>query len=120
MRVLLIDDSEVFRRTLADTLADLLGATVDQAENGPAALRRLDHEGDDIDLVLVDLRMPDMDGLEVSRRILSRRQPPRVIVVTAFDELTYSEEARRIGVDGFFCKTDGVQRLLAEIERVTA
>lgn len=119
MRVLLIDDSEVFRRTLADTLADLLGATVREAENGPAALEQLDGDGD-VDLVLVDLRMPEMDGLEVSRRILAREEPPRVIVVTAFDEQGYSEEARRIGVDGFFCKTDGVQKLLAEIERVTA
>lgn len=120
MRVLLIDDSEVFRRTLADTLADLLGASVQEADSGPAALEHLDGQGDGVDLVLVDLRMPEMDGLEVSRRILARDQPPRVIVVTAFDEQDYSEEARRIGVDGFFCKTDGVQRLLAEIQRVTA
>lgn len=119
MRVLLIDDSEVFRRTLADTLADLLGAEVDEAESGPEALERLE-SAEPVDLVLVDLRMPDMDGLEVSRRILDRDEPPRVIVVTAFDEQSYSDEARRIGVDGFFCKTDGVQRLLEEIHRVTA
>lgn len=117
MRVLVVDDSEVFRRTLADTLAELLGATVDDVDSGHAALRRLAE--DEVDLVLVDLRMPEMDGLEVSRRILELDRPPHVIVVTAFDERSYSEEARRIGVDGFFCKTDGVQRLLAEIERVT-
>jgi len=119
VRVLLVDDSEVFRRTLADTLTDLLGATVDEADSGQAALSRLDDSGD-VDLVLVDMRMPEMDGLEVSRRILAREQPPRIIVVTAFDERAYSEQAKRIGVDGFFCKTDGVAGLLAEIERVTA
>lgn len=115
---MVVDDSEVFRRTLADTLSELLGATVDEADSGPEALRRL-REGAPVDLVLVDLRMPDMDGLEVSRRILELEQAPRVIVVTAFDERSHSEQASRAGVHGFFCKTDGMRRLLAEIERVT-
>lgn len=117
MHLLLIDDSDVFRATLADTLADLLGATVDEAADGRQGLARLE-ESEGVDLVLVDLRMPDMDGFEVSRRILERDGRPRVLLMTAFDEQVYGERAARLGVDGYFCKTDGVARLLAEIERV--
>lgn len=119
VHVLIVDDSEVFRTTLADTLADLLGARVIQAVDGEDALRRLD-QTDDVDLVLVDYRMPGIDGLEVSRRILDRGQPPRVVMMTGFDEARYGARARELGVHGFFCKTDGIAALLEQIEQATA
>lgn len=119
MHVLIVDDSEVYRRSVADTLTDLLQATVSQAGDGLEALRRL--EGDEpVDLVLLDLRMPGMDGLELSRRVAARPGRPRLLVMTAHEEADAGEAARQAGADGFVCKTDGVAALLAGIQQVLA
>src|SRR6266487_7186233 len=77
MRVLVVDDEEAVRESLGRALR-LEGYDVELASDGAEALERLDANGDDPDLVVLDVLMPNVDGLEVCRRI--RRTGRRVPV----------------------------------------
>lgn len=67
----------------------------------------------------MDIRMPDLDGLEATRRILGQPEPPRVIVLTTFDLDEYVYEALRVGASGFLLKDAPEDQLMAAI-RVAA
>jgi DNA-binding NarL/FixJ family response regulator len=104
-RVLLVDDNQEFLKILARLLAaypevDVVGS----ARSGREALDQvaLLHP----DLVLVDLVMPDMDGLETTRRIKARPVSPRVILMTMQEDAEYREAAQEAGADGFIPKPD--------------
>jgi DNA-binding NarL/FixJ family response regulator len=71
------------------------------------------------DVVLMDVRMPGMDGLEATRRLLSGREPPRVLMLTTFDLDEYVYDALRAGASGFLLK-DVRPEQLAEAVRVVA
>src|SRR4029077_15417080 len=72
------------------------------------------------DVVLVDIRMPTMDGLEATRRLLALAEPPRVLVLTTFDRNEYVYEAMKAGASGFLLKdvrrgqlTDAIRKVVA-------
>lgn len=70
------------------------------------------------DVVLADLAMPGMNGLELTRRIKAQRDPPRVVVLTLHDEPEYRTAAARAGADGFVAKdhwTNDLPGVLAEM-----
>src|SRR5690606_16207199 len=71
------------------------------------------------DVVLMDIRMPGMDGLEATRRIMEEPQPPRVVVVTTFDTDEHLRSELRAGASGFLLKDAG-PRLLVEAVRAAA
>ena len=66
----------------------------------------------------MDIRMPELDGLEATRRILAADDPPRVLVLTTFDLDEYVYEALRAGASGFVLKDDPPEQLLAAIRTV--
>src|SRR5215216_2241183 len=72
------------------------------------------------DLVLVDVRMPELDGLETTRRLLDRDPSPKVIVLTTFDLDDYVYEAIRTGASGFLLKSAPPHKLIAGIRTVMA
>ena len=78
--VLIVDDDAAIREALAEALTDL-GHTPSAVPGGEAGLSWLDRNR--ADAVLLDLRMPDMDGMEVLRRIRTRPKPPPVVILTA-------------------------------------
>ncbi len=85
MRVLIVDDEPLARQRLVAQLGELgFGADIDEAENGLAALARLDVTTPDV--VLVDVRMPAMDGLETARHLARLERPPAIIFTTAYDD----------------------------------
>ncbi len=85
MRILVVDDEPLARRRLCAQLTDLAqGDIVGEADNGVSALSAV--EALKPDVVLLDVRMPDMDGLETARHLRRLPQPPVVIFTTAFDE----------------------------------
>ena len=118
-RVFLLDDHEVVRRGLrqlmeAEPDIEVVGEAGDGHEAVEAA-RRLRP-----DVVLMDVRMPKLDGLEATRRILSGPEPhPRVLVLTTFDLDEYVYEALRAGASGFLLKDAPENQLVAAL-RVAA
>jgi two-component system NtrC family response regulator len=114
-KILIVDDDAAVRRALATTLADL-GHRAEQAADGMAALGWLSRER--ADAVLLDLRMPGMDGLEVLRRIRARPDPPPVAVLTAVPTSANTIEAMRLGAADHLAKPigrDGLRDLLARL-----
>jgi DNA-binding NarL/FixJ family response regulator len=103
VRVLLADDQQLVRTGLRMILAAEPDVeVVGEAENGQVALERCVELAPDV--VLMDVRMPVMDGVEATRRLQELPEPPRVVVVTTFDldEVVY--EALRAGASGFLLK----------------
>ncbi|MFN2543626.1 MAG: response regulator [Actinomycetota bacterium] len=116
--VLVVDDEALVRagfRMVLDAQPDIevIGESADGAE-AVAAARELRP-----DVVLMDVRMPVMDGLEATRAILAEPQPPRVIVLTTFDQDEYVYDALQSGASGFLLK-DTPPEELAEAVRVVA
>jgi DNA-binding NarL/FixJ family response regulator len=72
------------------------------------------------DVVLLDVRMPGMDGLEAARRILEAGLPTRVVVLTTFDEDEYVAAALRAGVSGFLLKVAPPEDLVTAVRTVAA
>jgi DNA-binding NarL/FixJ family response regulator len=106
IRVLLVDDQALVRagfRVLLEAAPDI--EVVGEAENGEQAVTRAAELAPDV--VLMDIRMPVMDGLDATRRILENAGPDgttRVLVLTTFDADEYVYEALRVGASGFLLK----------------
>ncbi len=119
VRILLVDDSAEVRQTLSDLLPELGPFdVVGVAKNGAEALEL--SQSLRPDLVLTDIRMPGMDGLELTRLLKAEFNSPRVVVMTVFDNLAYREEAITAGADGYIEKNRIAQRILAEVARIFA
>ncbi len=116
--ILVVDDDDGLRESMAETLADL-GCQVEQAADGERALRRLARGR--IDAVLLDLRMPGLDGLEVLRRMRSQQgagPPVPVAVLTAVATAGNTIEAMRLGAVDHLTKPVGRGDLAALIGRM--
>ena len=114
-RVLVADDDAGVRYTLRGLLEDD-GLTVEEAVDGEAALARLDEEPP-VDLVLSDLRMPRVDGMELLRRVRARSPAPRVILITAHGSERHAVEAMKLGALDYFRKPFDVDDVLAVVRR---
>jgi DNA-binding NarL/FixJ family response regulator len=117
IRVLLADDQALvragFRMILrAEPGIEVAGEAADGAEAVELAKARAP------DVVLMDVRMPEMDGIEATRRIVTSEDAPRVLVLTTFDLDEYVFEALRAGASGFLLKDAPEQELLAGIRIV--
>ncbi len=119
IRVVLADDERLVRagfRMILGAEPDI--TIVAEAGDGREAVQAVREHPTDV--VLMDIRMPDVDGLEATRRILDGpRNPPRIIVLTTFDLDEYVYEALRAGASGFLLKDAPEERLVAAI-RVAA
>ena len=119
VRVMIVDDQALVRagfRMVLDSQPDL--AVVGEAIDGADALRVLDRV--EVDVVVMDLRMPTMDGVEATRRICARSaaRRPRVLALTTFDTEADAFAALRAGASGFLLKNVPPEELLAAIRVV--
>jgi AmiR/NasT family two-component response regulator len=112
LNVLIADDESIIRLGLKRILEEA-GHTVYAAENGVAALQQA--EGCAPDLAILDIKMPEMDGIETARRLLERMPVP-VIFLTAYGEQELIERAARLPVMGYLVKPVKEAELLAMIE----
>ncbi len=120
-RVLLVDDQPLVRaglRVILEAEADL--AVVGEAGDGLEAVEAADRWSPDV--VVMDIRMPRLDGLEATRRLLdpTRTARPRVLVLTTFDADDYVYEALRAGASGFLLKDAPRHDLVAAVKVVAA
>jgi len=107
-RALVVDDSKDARDVLSSMLVGL-GLRVATAENGAAAVALIeagDSQSDPFDVLIIDWRMPDMDGMETARRVteLNLSRPPTYVMVTAFDEPGLRETAGHRGFSSVLVK----------------
>ncbi|HEX9266963.1 MAG TPA: response regulator transcription factor [Candidatus Limnocylindria bacterium] len=117
IRVLLVDDHELVRQGVASMLAKAEDLTVvGEAKTGREAIETARKELPDV--VLMDVRMPDMDGLEATRRIKEERSRTAVIMVTMHDNPAYLREAVRAGAAGYLLKDVSKDDLIDAIRQV--
>jgi DNA-binding response OmpR family regulator len=99
--ILIVDDEKNIRLTLSQAL-ETLGAEIDTAANGEEALTKL--KGRKFGLILLDIRMPGMDGMEVLRQVREIRPDIRVIMITAYGTVESAVEAMKLGAVDFLQK----------------
>ena len=119
IRVLVADDQSMVRagfRMLLSREADV--EVVAEAENGVEAVDKAARFHPNV--ILMDIRMPELDGLEATRRILAADPNARILVLTTFDLDEYIYEALQAGASGFVLKDDPPEQLLAAIRTVSA
>jgi DNA-binding NarL/FixJ family response regulator len=119
VRVLLVDDQELVRagfRMILDAEPEL--EIVAEAGDGLEALEAADRHT--IDVALMDIRMPNLDGIEATRRLLERSPETRVLMLTTFDLNEYVYEALRAGASGFLLKDAPPEKLVEAIRVVAA
>jgi DNA-binding NarL/FixJ family response regulator len=121
IRVLVVDDQELVRAGFCVILETADGIQVaGEAANGAQAVAQAAALGPDV--VLMDVRMPEMDGLEATRLITGgdRDAGPRVVMLTTFDLDDYVYEALRAGASGFLLKDAPRHDLIAAVRRAAA
>ena len=119
IRVLVADDQSMVRAGFRMLLAGEEGIdVVAEASNGLEAVAKAARFGPG--LILMDIRMPELDGLQATRRILAADKAARVLILTTFDLDEYVFEALRSGASGFVLKDDSPEQLLAAIRTVAA
>lgn len=119
-RILIADDEAPARARLRDLLDECREsfplAIVDEARNGREALEVLNRE--DVDIVLLDIRMPEIDGMEAARHMAGMPEPPWIIFTTAFD--SYAIKAFEVNAIDYLLKPIRVERLLAALNKTRA
>jgi DNA-binding NarL/FixJ family response regulator len=119
IRVLVVDDQALVRggfRMILDAQKDI--EVVAEAEDGRQALARARELQPDV--VLMDIRMPELDGLEATRRLLANDGVSRVLILTTFDADEYVYDAMKAGASGFLLKDVRPEQLAEAVRTVAA
>src|SRR3989442_371764 len=112
IRVIIADDHTLVRQGLRRYL-EMAGdiQVVGEASNGREALSMMENGVGEPDIVLLDIRMPEMDGLEAARKIKQRHPAVGVIMLTAYDDRQFVVEAVRAGAPGYVLKARDAEHL---------
>src|SRR5437867_2567120 len=114
-RILLVEDETNMARTLAKNL-ERAGHDVEHAPHGEAALARLAETR--FDVVLTDLKMPVMDGMQLLRTMHEQESAPAAVVLTGYGTIESAVEAMKLGAADYLIKDARPQEILLTIERV--
>jgi len=119
VRIYIIDDHPRFAKQTAEFLSAQLEYRVigisNSGEQGLAELAKLS-----CDVLLIDIAMPDMNGLEVVRRFRQRNTPAKIIVMSIEDSRPYRDSALQAGADAFIAKEDLGDCVFDVIQKITA
>jgi two-component system response regulator AlgR len=119
-RILIADDEAPARSRLRDLLDDCRAefplVIVDEAKTGREVLEAVTR--DKVDIVLLDIRMPDMDGMEAARHLAGMENPPAIVFTTAFD--AYALKAFEVNAIDYLLKPIRAERLLAALRKARA
>ena len=117
IRVCLVEDQTIVREGLLSLLRMVNDfEVVAQAADGEEAVREICRHSPDV--VLLDIKLPKLDGFQVLERIRARRKLPPTIILTTFDDDQLVLEAVRVGVKGFLLKDVSLEQLTSAIRRV--
>jgi len=116
LKILVVDDEAPLREILQRGLAQMGGFSVEVARNGLEAIEKV--EKDIFDLILTDLMMPEMDGMELLKMIKGTRPEMPVIMMTAYGSIDTAVEAMKIGANDYITKPVDLRDLLLRISKV--
>ncbi|MGZ8592889.1 MAG: response regulator [Actinomycetota bacterium] len=116
LRILVVDDHPAFRRALTSALRMVKDIEVAGEAGGGVEATRQAVESD-ADLVLMDLSMPDLDGIEAMRRIHRSKPDLPVVILTAHADPGVEKEAREAGASGFLAKGTALEELVVVLHR---
>jgi DNA-binding NarL/FixJ family response regulator len=118
VRVLLVDDDDLMRAGLRSVLSsDQTIEVVGEASDGRAAVERARELGPDV--VLMDVRMPDVDGISATRELVETAADVKVVILTTFEEDDYIFGALRAGAAGFLLKRTSPEELIHALHTVS-
>ncbi|WP_186577867.1 response regulator transcription factor [Aquibacillus kalidii] len=119
IKMIIVDDEPIICQGLRYTVpwGDYGIEVVDEAYNGEEALEKLD-KNENIGILLTDVKMPKMDGLELARKIYSRPNPPKIIILSGYEEFEYAKKALQTGVKDYLLKPVNIDELLAIVESI--
>jgi DNA-binding NarL/FixJ family response regulator len=119
VRVLIADDDDLMRAGLKAVLSsDETIEVVGEAADGRAAVERVGALRPDV--VLMDVRMPDLDGIAATRELLARSPEMRIVILTTFEQDDYIFGALSAGASGFLLKRTSPEELIAAIHTIAA
>lgn len=119
LRILLVDDSRTFLDAACHALAeDARIEVVGSALSGQEGLALTAQKQPD--LVLMDVAMPGMNGMEATRLIKAQPNAPHVVILTSYDLAHYRAAAKTVGADSYICKADFDSQLLPLLETLLA
>jgi len=113
--ILIVDDEKNIRLTLSTSL-EALGVETDSAEDGKEALVKLREK--EFGLILLDIRMPGVDGMEVLRQVRESRPDIRIIILTAYGTIELAVEAMKLGAVDFIQKPFVPEQIRERVARV--
>ena len=116
LRVLIADDEEGIRESLGLILSQEFD--VDFAEDGQQALAKFNARH--FDLLLLDIKMPKVDGLEIIRRLNERRATPAILMLTAYQSVELAKEAVRLGARDYLSKPFEREQVLTAVHGILA
>jgi DNA-binding NtrC family response regulator len=116
-KVLLVDDEQEFTQVLSERMASR-GVGVDTAASGSEAIQKV--KGEQYDAIILDLAMPEMDGIETLKHLLKINPELQVILLTGCATIQKGIEAIRLGAMDFLEKPAEIQKLMDRIQRAKA
>jgi len=116
-KIMIVDDHPMMRRGLADTLETEPGFEVMyQFDKAEEVLKNLDKA--EIDLMLVDVSLPGMNGIELVKNVIFQKPDQKILVVSRHDESLYAERAIRAGAKGYIMKFESAEEILKAVKKV--
>jgi len=119
-KIIIADDHQIFIEGLKTVLREMKGEVeieiIGEANTGISLLKMLEQK--EADLLLLDMNLPDMDGLEILSKIRINKNDIKIITLTMYDESKIVKSAFRAGVDGYILKSNGVNELYEGIKEV--
>jgi len=116
-KIFIVDDHKIFREGLAFMISKMKGyEVVGEASNGKAFLDIIDKI--DADIVLMDISMPGIDGIEATTRVLEKRPDLKIIALTMFCDEEYYYKMIQAGVSGYILKESGKEELATALDTV--
>lgn len=116
-KIVLVDDHPLMRKGLALTLdSDPAYEVIEQLDRGEELIQRLDELSPD--LIIVDVSLPGMSGLELVKHVISQKDDQKILVVSRHDESLYAERVIRAGAKGYVMKLEAGEVLLKAVRKV--
>lgn len=121
LKMLIVDDEPIICRGLQQTIPwdEYMVEVVDLAYDGAEAIQKIKEHGD-IDLVLTDVRMPNVDGLRLAEFLAVNYPDIRTIIISGYDDFKYAQQAIQLGVKDYLLKPVDVDELLRVVTKITS